>query len=101
MSKAKSIFITAVMAVMLSVILVGAYMIEPKIHTGISLALMLYGFFRGSFDLCAWLQKEPAAEPKHLETVQGEDPFAYDDEREDDVKLFEADRIRFENVKGA
>lgn len=98
MSKVKSIFVTAVMAVMLAVILAGAAMIEPKAYAILAAVLAVYGFLCGCRDVCAWLQQKPA-EPKHLETIQG-DPFAYDNEEEDDVKPFETDRIRFENVKG-
>jgi len=98
MSKVKSIFVTAVMAIMLALILVGLHQIEPKAHTALTVLLALYGFLCGAMNLCTWLQQKPA-EPKHLETIQG-DPFAYDNEEEDDVKPFETDRIRFENVKG-
>ena len=83
MSKNKSIFVTLVMAVMLALILVGAYRIEEKAFFGILAALAGYGFLRGAGDLCRWMQ----AEPKPIETVEAEevnvdDPFAYDDEFE-------------------
>ena len=99
MSKTKSIFVTAVMAVMLALILVGLHQIEPKAHTALTVLLAVYGFLCGAMNLCGWLQKGEPAEPKHLETVEA-DPFARDSEDEDGVKLFEADRIRFENVRG-
>ena len=81
MSKNKSIFVTLVMAVMLALILVGAYRIEEKAFFGILAGLAGYGFLRGAGDLCRWMQ----AEPKPIETVEAEqvdpdDPFAYDDE---------------------
>ena len=83
MSKNKSIFVTLVMAVMLALILVGAYRIEEKAFFGILAGLASYGFLRGAGDLCRWMQ----AEPKPIETVEAEqvdpdDPFAYDDEFE-------------------
>ena len=85
MSKNKSIFVTLVMAVMLALILVGAYRIEEKAFFGILAALAGYGFLRGAGDLCRWMQ----AEPKPVETVEAEqvdpdDPFAYDDEFADE-----------------
>jgi hypothetical protein len=55
MSKNKSIFVTLVMAVMLALILVGAYRIEEKAFFGILAALAGYGFLRGAGDLCRWM----------------------------------------------
>lgn len=92
MSKAKSIFITAVMAVMLALIVVGLYKIDPRAHTAVLVLLAVYGYLCGAQNLCSWLQQTPAAEPKHLETVEA-DPFSSDDEYEDGAKLF--------GVKGA
>ena len=88
MSKVKSIFVTAVMAVMLAVILAGAAVIEPKAYAILAAVLTVYGFLCGCRDVCGWLQKDPP-EPKHLsqETVEA-DPFEQDDEREDYHPLF-------------
>jgi len=88
MSKVKSIFVTAVMAVMLALILVGLHQIEPKAHTALTVLLAVYGFLCGAMNLCGWLQKEPS-EPKHLsqETVEA-DPFEHDDESTDYPPLF-------------
>lgn len=88
MSKVKSIFVTAVMAVMLALILVGLHQIEPKAHTALTVLLAVYGFLCGAMNLCGWLQKE-STEPKHLtqETVEA-DPFEQDDERADYHPLF-------------
>ena len=83
MSKSKSVIMTLVVAVMLALILVGAYRFEEKVFFGILAALACYGFLRGSGDLCRWME----AEPKPFETVEAEevnvdDPFAHDDEFE-------------------
>jgi len=83
MSKSKSVIMTLVVAVMLALILAGAYRIEEKAFFGILAALACYGFLRGSGDLCRWME----AEPKPIETVEAEevnvdDPFANDDEFE-------------------
>lgn len=79
MNKGKSIFVTAVMAIMLAVILAGAAMIEPKAYAILAAVLAVYGFLCGCRDVCGWLQKEPT-EPQHLGERVSADPFAYDDE---------------------
>lgn len=76
MSKAKSIFVTAIMAIMLAVILAGLAVIEKKAYFGMVTTLAVYGFIRASIDLCGWLQKEPA-DPQHLSDG---DIWSHDDE---------------------
>lgn len=79
MSYAKAVFITSLVEIMLVLIIAGLYMLYPKAFSIAVAILACYGFARGTGDFLRWVQKEPP-EPKHLETVQNEDPFAHDDE---------------------
>ena len=58
MSKAKSIFVTALVAVMLATIVIGAYLLEVIVWAWIVGALAVYGLVSGSVKFCLWLQKE-------------------------------------------
>lgn len=89
MNKAKAILVTAVMALMLALILVGLYLLQPTAHRAVATLLAVYGFIVGAGNLCGWLQKEEQ-EPQHLS--ESEDPFAHDDESADYVRIF--DEIR-------
>lgn len=94
MSKNKSIAVTLIMAVMLAVIMVGAYKIERMAFFALLGALACYGFLRGSGDVCRWMQ----AKEKPVETVEAEpvetDPFAHDNEFEGSSPLFGGIRFR-------
>lgn len=93
MNKAKAILVTAIMAVMLALILVGLYTLHPLAHKVLATLLAVYGFVIGAGNLCGWLQKEQA-EPQHLS--ESADPFARDDESADYVGIF--DEIKSEDT---
>ena len=88
MSKSKSVIMTLVVAVMLALILCGAYKFVRVAFFAILAALAFYGYLRGAGDLCRWM----AAEPKPIKTVEAdpvndEDPFANDDEMEGSARM--------------
>lgn len=62
MSKAKSIFVTVLVAVMLTLIILGAYLLKVKVWAWIVGALAVYGLVSGAVKFCLWLQKEHEAE---------------------------------------
>lgn len=62
MSKAKSIFVTVLVAVMLATIVIGAYLLEVIVWAWIVGALAVYGLASGAVKFCLWLQKEHDAE---------------------------------------
>lgn len=95
MSKNKSIVMTLVVAVMLALILVGAYKFVRVAFIAILAALACYGFLRGSGDLCRWMQAEPKpAKTIEADPVNDDDPFAHDDEMEGSA-LFSFGWLRF------
>lgn len=58
MSKSKSVFVTALVALMLAAILVGLYKMESKAFFIIAGFFGIYGFIGGAFGFCSWLGKE-------------------------------------------
>lgn len=62
MSKSKSIFVTAIMAVMLAIIVLGAYLLKAKVWAWIVGSLAVYGLVSGAVKFCLWLQKPHDAE---------------------------------------
>lgn len=69
MSKVKSIFVTALVTVMLALIVLGAYLLKAKVYLWIIGAFAVYGLVSGAIKFCGWLQKEHEAEelpPAHL-----------------------------------
>lgn len=57
MNKSKSIFVTALMALMLAAILVGLYMLHKGAFAILAGLLTLYGFICGAANLCRWLER--------------------------------------------
>jgi len=98
MNRNKSVFITLVMAVMLAVIMAGAYKIEIRAFYVLLAVLAVYGFLRGAGDLCRWLQEK---DKPRLETVEAEevDPFAHDDEFGDCKARMSFGTIKFREGK--
>ena len=97
MNKSKSIFVTALMALMLAAILVGLYVLQPMAHKVLAALLALYGFIVGAGNFCQWLGKDtpllPPTEPKTpvYETWEPDEEYAgtYDEikaELEKDVQ---------------
>lgn len=73
MSKRKSIFVTAIMTVMLAAIVVGLYSIQHKVFVLFAGLLGLYGLICAAVNFCRWLEQEAPLMPAHAEkTVQGE-----------------------------
>lgn len=58
MSKGKSVFVTALVAVMLVAIVVGLYLLQSRAYLIIAGLLGLYGYICASFNFCHWLGKE-------------------------------------------
>lgn len=63
MSKGKSIFVTALVAVMLAAIIIGLYLLKNRAYLIIAGLLGLYGFLCAAFNFCQWLGKEPPLLP--------------------------------------
>jgi len=97
MAKNKSVFMTVVVAVMLALILGGAYKFVRVAFFAILAALACYGYLRGAGDLCRWME----AKPKPAKTVEAEpvnDPFAHDDEFEDGSAHFSFGWLRYKDA---
>ena len=58
MSKGKSVFVTALVAVMLVAIVVGLYLLQSRAYLIIAGLLGLYGYICASFNFYHWLGKE-------------------------------------------
>ncbi len=63
MSKNKSIFVTALFAVMLTAILVSLYLLKSKVYLVFIGLLGLYGFLCAASNFCQWLGKESCLLP--------------------------------------
>lgn len=95
MSKSKSVIMTLVVAVMLALILGGAYKFVRVAFFAILAALAFYGYLRGAGDLCRWMEAQPKpAKTVEAEPVTVDDPFANDDEM-DGSALFSFGWLRF------
>jgi len=95
MSKSKSVIMTLVVAVMLALILCGAYKFVRVAFFAILAALAFYGYLRGAGDLCRWMEAEPKpAKTVEADPVNDDDPFAHDDETEGSA-LFSFGWLRF------
>ena len=77
MSKSKSVFLTALVAGMLTAITAGLYLLGYKAWMVIVGFLSLYGFLCASFNFCQWLWKEPPLLPARAKKKE-----------EDDVKVY-------------
>lgn len=58
MSKAKSVFVTALVALMLAAIIAGMYLLQYKAYLIIIGLAGVYGYICASFNFCHWLGKE-------------------------------------------
>lgn len=63
MSKNKSIFVTALFAVMLTAIIISLYLLKSKVYMVFVGVLGLYGFLCAAFNFCQWLGKESCLLP--------------------------------------
>ena len=82
MSKGKSIFVTALVAVMLAAIIIGLYLLKNRAYLIIAGLLGLYGFLCAAFNFCQWLGKEtPLLPPPPRLRQRPEEP--------DDVKVWQ------------
>lgn len=72
MSKSKSVFVTALVAVMLALILVGLYILKMRVWMIAAGLLGLYGFACAAFNFCQWLGKETPIPPLPLPIKQTE-----------------------------
>lgn len=73
MSKSKSIFVTALVTVMMAAIIVGLYSMQHKVFVVFAGLLGLYGLICAAVNFCRWLEQEAPLMPAHAEkNVQGE-----------------------------
>ena len=73
MSKSKSIFVTALVTVMMAAIVVGLYTMQHKVFVVFAGLLGLYGMLCAAVNFCRWLEQEAPLMPAHAEkSVQGE-----------------------------
>ena len=93
MNKSKSIYVTALMALMLAAILVGLYMLHNRAYTILAGLLGVYGFLCGAANFCRWLGRDtpllPAPEPKKPRHQEPDEFWPPDPEwtgRYDDIK---------------
>ena len=63
MSKHKSVFVTALVALMLAAILVGMYLLHMKAYLIVVGMMGLYGYLCAACAFCRWLLKEPPLLP--------------------------------------
>lgn len=85
MSKSKSVFVTALVAVMLVAIVVGLYLLKSRAYLIIAGVLGIYGFLCAAFNFCQWLGKEtPLLPPPPQLRHRQEEP--------DDVKVWQPDQ---------
>lgn len=63
MNKSKSIFVTALMALMLAAIIAGLYLLQKGAFAILAGLLALYGFICGAVNLCRWLERGAPTEP--------------------------------------
>lgn len=82
MSKSKSIFVTALVALMLAAILVGLYLLQMRVYMIFMGLLGLYGFLCGAFNFCQWLGKEqsPLPLPPQIKERPSRETWQPDDE---------------------
>ena len=84
MSKSKSIFVTALVALMLAAIIVGMYLLKYRAYLIIIGLMGVYGYLCASFNFCQWLGKETPLPP--LPQIR-----AREKEEQDDMKLWPPD----------
>lgn len=73
MSKSKSIFVTALVTVMMAAIIVGLYSMQHKVFLVFAGLLGLYGLICAAANFCRWLEQEAPLMPAHAEkSIQGE-----------------------------
>ena len=63
MNKGKSIFVTALVAIMLAAIVAGMYLLKYKAYLIIIGLMGVYGYLCASFNFCQWLGKETPLPP--------------------------------------
>ena len=82
MSKQKSIFVTAIIAVMLAVITFAAYRLSMPAFIGLVSAMYAVGFVSSTILFCKWLEKEPARKEEVIEPppVNSDADFEVDDD---------------------
>ncbi len=77
MSKQKSVFVTAIIAVMLAVITFAAYRLSTPAFVILVSVMYAVGFSSSAILFCRWLEKEPVKAPEVMEppavTLDGED----------------------------
>ncbi len=77
MSKQKSVFVTAIIAVMLAVITFAAYRLSTPMFIILVSILSAVGFASSAIMFCRWLEKEPVKAPEVMEpptvALDGED----------------------------
>ena len=67
MSKQKSVFVTAIMAVMLAIITFSAYRLSMPVFIILVSILSSVGFASSAIMFCRWLEKEPVKAPEVME----------------------------------
>ena len=72
MNKSKSIFVTALIALMLAAIEIGLYMLESKAYVILAVLLGVYGYLCGAANFCRWLGKETPLLPPRTPEIQEE-----------------------------
>lgn len=74
MSKSKSVFVTALVTVMMAAIIIGLYSIQHKVFVVFAGLLGLYGLICAAVNFCRWLGEEspllPDAQPMRIEPIK-------------------------------
>lgn len=79
MSKRKSIFVTALLAILIAALDACMFKINMIAFAIITGALALYGYIRSAADFSGWLNKEPSTEEHALElpSFERDDPPSF------------------------
>lgn len=83
MSKKKSVFVTAIMSIMLAAIAFAAYRLTMPVFIAVVSLLSVAGFVSLAISFCKWLQKPSECEDNNLDVINfkakphyGEEPGA-------------------------
>lgn len=82
MSKQKSIFVTAIVSIMMVFVAIASNRIVYPVFVAIVSAFAALGFFASAIAFCKWLEKPSKAKEESVEppeVVQGEEVYDYSD----------------------
>ncbi len=66
MSKKKAVFVTALMALMLALIIIGLYLLKYRAYMVVLCVLAVFGFVGCGVVFCRWISKESPLLPMHV-----------------------------------